>query len=503
MPKFTSTARRASGLACAALLAAALAPSAASAAFAVGEQVDRGDGASGASPWDSYYLPYDFTPKTDTNPHPFAISEDGRYAFLTYPTAAGKRGLYRRDVQANTLRLVLDDVQPTGRTTTGSSVSVVTSRALVAADVNGTADLYLVDPFTAAATLASATPTGGGVGAVSTGAVTADGTAVVYSAPGGTYRRVLTQATATRLSTRALDPLTAPFYPSSSSTLREANLSRQALSADGTRALLQGRFVATPAGDVSIADAEVDAPVMAPSGAFVANRSGNAVAIYDLASGGARRTVTAVLPANAYAPEVLSISADGKRAHVGVQLTRDGKPYFALGTLDLTTGAVAQTSEDLGQQYPRVFSINDRYAVAEDYRRLFAVPAVVGAALPGGVDPASPNVYLSYEDGCLKPSFITPNGGRPKLTFSRSQPSGRGYAPVASSLSVVVRQTSNNAVINRPPPLTASFSTAYINAVYTQLKLETTATFAGGKTTRDVAYVPAHTPDECYGNNGF
>ncbi len=503
MPTPSLPRRRSGLLACAALFGAALAPSAAHAAYAVGEQIDRADGASGGIPWAQNV----YTAKVNYA-RPFAISDDGRFAFLTYPTSDTTRGLYRRDLLLNTLRLVADDVRPTGWTRSGQYLSAITSRALAAADTNGTADLYLLDPFSGAATLASTAPGGAALGGVTSGAVTADATAVVYSRPGGTSRRVLASATASTLSPRAMLPYEDFAYPHLDAT-PHLNVTREALSSDGTRVVVEGRFVATSSGDVELPDlpaGDVDSWHLNPAGTEVvrARRKAGGVweAVIRTLSTGSERVVSTGNSTPAYV-FVNAISPDGTTAHVTAHLSSNGSSQTLLGTLDLRTGALVQKSDSLPavSANSRVFSWNDRYGVFRDIN-LFAVPVQAGAMLPGGVDAASPLVYLSYHPGCSSPSYLTQYGGRPYVELTRATASTRGLAPVASKVVVTVRAGAGSPIINQftlssqqktESPLNQPFSAAN---VYTVAKIDGAVT-ANGQTAYDSATVPSYVASKC------
>lgn len=502
MPTLPSRRQR-RGLAFAAFACVASIPSTAYGAFVVGEQVDRGDGASGGAPWQQNAFAAD-APFA----RPFAISDDGRFAFITYPTVGHVRGLYRRDVQLNTLRLVADDVRPTGWTRAGQYLSVLTPKALSPADANATADLYLLDPFSGAATLASKAPDGAALGEVTSGAVTADGTAVVYSRPGGTERRVLSAAAATRLSTRAMPPYEDTFLPHLN-TGPHANVTRSGLSTDGTRVVLEGGAVGAASGEVVLptdADGKPLPWVLSPTGTDASRVAKNAAGVWEVVVFNLATRQERTLSTGASHLEQLwinSVSADGTKAHVSASLRRNNSPLDVLGTVDLRTGAIAQTSDDIAPyRYPRVFAWNDRYGVFGDIN-LFAIPTQAGAALPGGVDLPSPLVYLNYSEGCTSASFLTPYGGRPSVEFTRRDASRRGLAPVVSQVTVAVRAGAGSPVINRftlsslKPDAPINQTPSAASPTVGVAKVEASVS-AGGKTAYDAATVPSYYASRCF-----
>lgn len=486
----------------AAFAAAALAlPALAQAAptFVRGEQVDRGDGPGGTTGWVAY------TPGVQVFDYPqggpFAVTDDGRYAFLTYPTSSTKRGLYRRDLVANTSRLVLDDVVPTGATTSRAKLSVITKRSLAAADTNAGNDLYLVDPFTGAATLASTTPAGAALGDLTTGAITADGSAVVYSRPGGTYRRVLTSTTPTLLSARAL--------PSSA-----ANLSDQALSADGHAALLSGDWAVTTAatGDRSLAETSsgpgpISISADGTTAARIVAETTSAtpkivVRVYNLAAG-TKRTVTPGLPANAGGFDIVRLSADGRTAvatasFAGTSTTSTPAPAtYVLGTVDLTTGAVATTSGSFASPAPRLLSPNGRYGITADAAHTWVVPTAAGATLPGGTDGAAALVFITYGAGCKPPaSAAWWYDGRPSVMLNQSAYYASGFAVPPTSVAVRASVASTGAVMNAFT-LVPGDDSRKLNAYYGAINLDVTAKFPDGSTSTGRGPVSAYTAPTC------
>lgn len=479
-----------SALACAACsgtLAVGAVPALAAPSWVRGEQIDRGDGPSGTTtPW-----------AVSTPGRSFAVTDDGRFAYLSYPTGASTRGLFRRDVQRNTTQLVLDGVEPTGATSTRTTFSVLTRRALTGADGNASNDLYLVDPLTGAATLASSTPSGASVGDLTAGAVTADGTAVVYSRGGATYRRDLASASATQLAA-------APLAVSAGTP----NLSDTGLSADGRTAILAGDSVATAAGTRSLAtsssysglsmvssDGSTALRVVADAatGAF-------AVRVTDLATGAAR-TVVPRLGVGAYGFDVLRLSPDGRQA-----IATAGFPLspiqpgvtgqHVIGTVDLATGAVATTSGDLPTYAPRVLSPNGRFGVTESASHSWIVPTALGASLPGGTDGAAPWVYADYAPGCANPPFWLPSGGRATVTLMQ------GSAYYVSPYAVPVGRISGRVTNASTGAVLGSFAIsasavqgklpAYTGAVHIDLTTTFGTTPSSGRRT-----IPAYRPTAC------
>jgi hypothetical protein len=496
--------RLAAGLVAASAALAVTAP--AQGAIVYGDQVDRGDGLSGFTAWSAGL--YWQSAKVPTQG--VAISDDGRYAWLSYPTSDTARGLYRRDIAADTLRLVANDVVPTGATATPTGrISVITRRALSAADQNGSPDLYLLDAFTGAATLASVTDSGAAAGDVVNGTVSRDGSTVIWSTATTTSRRLLGGGAPTVVGDGVLET-----YKSGGYGLWDvqppADLALGALSADGRTVALAGRQVVTPSGTVDVgallpstfAPSDVGLPVRISSDgakAVVAGgdrESGRAlVAVVDLATSTARIIQPTGLPSGSSYWRLLALATGSSAAVVEIE---QGNRTYAVGVMNLTTGAITKVSGDYQDRAPSTFSFNGRYGLANSRSWMYAVPVAANATLPGGPGSA-PATYLSYAEGCIKPVFIEPYGGRPTVSLTRP-----GLAPPSvSSMQVAARNLSNGVVMNQFTLIPGVVSTLPINGYYGAVRLEISLRYTSGQTGTNQVTVPAHTPPECYGNNGI
>lgn len=505
VPTPASRARRlVAGLATAgALLAGA---TSASAAVVYGDQVDRGDGLSGFTAWSAGL--YWQSSKAPTQG--VAISDDGRYAWITSPTGDTTRGLYRRDIAADTLRLVANDVAATGATASPTGrISVITKRALTAADQNDAPDLYLLDAFTGAATLASVADGGGAAGDVVNGTVSRDGSTVIWSTATATYRRALAGGPVTVVGAGVLEAYRRGGYDFWQ-TETPADLGLGAVSADGRTIALAGRKVVTPGGTVdvdallpsSFAAGEYGLSVQVSSDgarAVVAGSdraSGRAlVAVVDLATSATRVVEPTGLPTGSSYWRLLGLATGSSAAVVEIE---QGNRTYAVGVMNLSTGAITKVNGDYQDRAPSTFSFNGRYGLANSRTWMYAVPVAANATLPGGPGSA-PATYLSYDEGCIKPVFIEPYGGRPSVSLTRPPLA----PPSVQSMQVAARNLSNGVVMNQFTLTPGVVSTLPINGYYGAVRLEISLRYTSGQTGKNQVTVPAHTPPECYGNFGL
>ncbi len=487
---------------------AAAVPSA-GAAVVYGDQVDRGDGISGFSRWLSdVFAP---SPYPDGYDHPaqgVTLSDDGRYAWLTFPTSATTRGLYRRDISLDKTTLMVDDVTATGATAKPSGrISVITKRGLVAADQNGTADLYLIDAFTGTPTLASTDASGAAIGGIEQGLVTRDGSAVLWSKAGEVSRRVLGNGGPVSLGAGAIASHVLGLAPQYGEQ-PPADLSAIGASADGRTVVLAARKVLTPGGIVDVAAALPSTFRPNPYGlpAFVTPDGAQAVvggtvgadvavAVVDLATSQARIVRPTGLPsgvARAYLRSVGPVA--GK---VIVELDQANRTT-SVALLDLGTGVVTKVSGDYQDRTPTSYSLNGRYGLATSGSWLYAVPVVANATLPGGPGSA-PATYVSYVQGCRKPVLNEPYGGRPTVRLSRPPLA----PPSVQSMTVAARNLSNGVVMNRFTLTPGLVSTLPINGYYGAVRLEVSLRYTNGQVGTNQLLVPTHEPPLCYGNFGF
>lgn len=497
-----------SGLLAASLLAVTAGPSAAAVVY--GDQVDRGDGISGAARWSSGVdggSPYIDPAEQPTQG--VAISDDGRYAWITSPTSDTTRALFRRDIAADTLKLMADDVTATGATATPSGrISVLTKRGLVAADQNGTPDLYLLDAFTGAPTLASVDASGAAIGGIDRGFVSRDGSAVVLSKGGATYRRLLSGGAPTELGAGV--PGTSLVVAGGQYRFQPpADLSGAVASADGRTVALTDRKVLTPAGMVDVKallpstfatydDFGVPAFITADGAKAIVrgeDQGVRAVAVVDLATKQVRIVRPTGLPSTATFGTVQALGPVAGKVIVDVSLSNN---TTWVGLFDLTTGAITKVSGEYQDRVPTTYSFNGRYGLANSRAWMYAVPTVANATLPGGPGSA-PATYVSYNQGCQKPVFIEPYNGRPTVSLTRPPLA----PPSVQSMQVAARNLSNGVVMNQFTLTPGVVSTLPINGYYGDVRLEVALRYTSGLLGRNLLAVPGHEPYLCYGNFGL
>lgn len=508
--KFSRSGVRRFGLVGLSVIAAlGLSAGSAGAAIVYGDQVDRGDGISGFTRWLSgLYVASPYADGYDQPAQGITLSDDGRYAWLTFPTGATTRGLYRRDISLDKTTLMVDDVTATGATAKPTGrISVLTKRGLVAADQNGTADLYLIDAFTGAVTLASTDASGAPIGGIEQGLVTRDGSAVLWSKGGVTSRRVLGAGGPVDLGAGTIaswDVGPAPKYAEQP----PADLAALAASADGRTVLLAGGKVLTPGGIVDLAAFLPPTLERGPYGlsayitpdgarALVGASSGGAtaIAVVELATRQVRIVKPTGLPSGVTSAYLRSVGPVAGKAIVELDQSNRTR---AVGLMDLVTGAVTKVSGDYQDRTPTSYSLNGRYGLAVSQRWLYAVPVVANATLPGGPGSA-PATYVSYYQGCQKPVFIEPYGGRPTVSISRPPLA----PPSVQSMVVTARNLSNGVVMNQFTLVPGIVTTLPINAYYGDVRLEISLRYTSGQVGTNQLLVPAHWTDLCYGNNGF
>lgn len=380
-------------LAAGTVIAAFAAASPASAAVQ-GEQVNRGTGADG------------FGALAGAASTPRFITDDGRLSYFDHDVrgaarlsqTAGERassGAYVRDIVANTtVQLASGNVHTTGITGDGATLSLVTDERLTAADANSVSDLYTVNLATRAITLVPASGA-----AVTSGAITADGKAYVWSDASGTYRRLVSGGATTKLSAAAV-PL--PLV---------GLLNRRSISADGQVASLlapgTGVNMIARAGKTPIpVDPSGGARTLwtlagiAPDGLTAAVSDETSLRTIAITTGAARR-VPGTQRAGA---EVVSVGA------TTAVVAGDGPTVvrFATGGRAPLAAPLAYGNR---QTTPYVVSGSSRYALsgrsAAGFDGTGALPVLaaqtLGAAtLPGTREPASPLTYVTFSPGCVK-----------------------------------------------------------------------------------------------------
>lgn len=422
------------------LISAAL-PAGASAAT-IGEQVDRQTGVAGG------------TILAGGTPTPRWVSDDGRFVLFDEDVrgparasqTAGERsasGVYLRDTVADTsTQLAKGNVRTTNLTSDLKTISVVTSEALTAADTDGTPDLYLIDVASRAPTLF---PTG--TGFVRDGAISTDGSAVVWSDADGTWRRpAAVGAAAVRLSTKVMPGVPSvgatAYLPEQIGGLR----GRQSISRDGSAV---GFIVEEPAGGISVtlhafvvrlgkADVPLDtgsSPFLSPDGntAYAIDRQGaTTLRAYDVNAGGAAHDVADSSAIGI--PYLTDVSTDGRTLALFDWQTT------AMRTVDTSSGATSAVGPALpsvATSSRTLLSANGAFEAATTPRGHLMLVPTGATPLPEAPDLPSPLSWVGFDLGCTRSPYGISSNRRPSFAVLDDT-----FTPTAASARLVFRSTS-------------------------------------------------------------
>ncbi len=447
------------------------------------EQVSRADGVSGASPLEGGYS------------QPNAITSDGRTGIFTFsagyntPGWGSATGIWRRDVDTNRSTQLIGGKEAifTGLTADESTMSFITSRRLLSADVNNHYDLYSYTLATKKIALLSRWngPDGQAIGLITplynsiypggTGFITRDGRSALFSTDYGIGKRDLAANTTVKVDSVEKQPL---------GFLNNANdRGDLTTSADG-RVFASGADLITPGGTIALGAAYPDAGMLV-------SESG-AVAAFAPSTEPTKLTVIDTAARTQRKLDLASIAPDGFRTSA---LTPDDQSIDlwvkqangeALKRVNLATSAVTDLGLDIALPGP-IASAGARFALAG---YAFAT-AATGQALPGGVDLPSPGEYVSITSGCKGAGWPFNQPSMPSQFNVRFHDYG---TPVSS---VTYRITNSTGGVTHSGTVTQDLYIPEVKPFGQALKVQVTVRYADGRSTSENWSHPA--PAGCLG----